>query len=373
MRILIINNDAPPLGGAEYHVKLLSSLLQSKGHTVDCFYPYEHYISLSKRNVRKAFNSLIKDNVFDVVHVHNLEYKFSFLLDILHNMNIRIVQTLHDFRYICASGSFFRKGKICTACMGGKYYEAALKGCFSFLSASNRFVKETLFRMDPIRINKIACYISPSKNLMNVFREGGFTGKMVNLYNFLDLPQYNVPTSATEPYLLYFGRLAEDKGLMTLLDAVKGTGLKLKIAGKGFMEKAITERISNEQGLENIEMLGFLQGRELFEQVGKSKLVIIPSEWWENLPFTVLESFALRKPVVASNLGGIPELVTPERGLLFKAGDPLDLREKILSLFYDDKKLEDMGRNGFAFVNETMSPNTYYEKILDIYAADSGQ
>jgi len=370
MRILIINNDAPPLGGAEHHVKLLHRLLESKGHQVTCFYPYSHYGSSSVSEVKKAFLNLIEGKIFDIAHIHNLEYKFSLLLDILYEKNVKMIQTLHDFRYICASGSFFRKGKICSECMEGRYYKAALNGCFSFLHSFGRYFNETVFKMDPVRIKKIACYISPSLSLINVLKEGGFDGEIIHIYNFLDLDTYktDVEPIKENPYIVYFGRLTEDKGLMTLLSAIKGTGIKLYIIGKGFLEKKLMERIETEKGLENVELKGFMQGQKLFDLIGGSRFTVVPSEWWENLPYAILESFALGKTCIASDLGGISELVNSERGLLFKAGDYLDLREKIVNLYHDLNLISVLGNNGRNFVRENMSDEIYYDRIIELYS-----
>ena len=370
LRILLINSNPPPLGGAEYHVELLKELLESKGHFITCFYPYSHYSESSMTDVKKAFLNLIKTDNFDVAHIHDLESRFISIIDILKDNNIKTVLTLHNYYYLCASGSFFRDGKICEECCEGKYYRAAFNGCYSFLHAISRYVRETVFKGDPYRIKNVSHYISPSLFLANVFKKDGFPQEVTHLYNFLDLKKYQtqVKPSSDNPYILFFGRLAEDKGLMTLLSAVQGTGIKLYIVGKGGLEKQIQDRIENESGLSNVELTGFKRGQELFDLIGGSLFTIVPSEWWENLPFTVLESFALGKACIASNLGGITEMVTSDRGVLFEAGDHLDLREKIVNLYRDIEKTEIMGVAGREYVLENMSPDFYYERIMDIYS-----
>lgn len=370
MRILLINSNPPPLGGAEYHVELLKELLESKGHFVTCFYPYSHYSGASISNVRLAFIKLVNDDNFDVAHIHDLESRFASIVDILKDRNIKTILTLHNYCYLCASGSFFRKGKICSDCLGKKYYKAAFNGCYSFMHAILRYVGEVIFKGDPYRIKKISTYISPSRYLADVFNKDGFPKKVIHLYNFLDLDKYKTQCapSSDNPYILFFGRLAEDKGLMTLLSAVQGTGIKLYIVGKGGLEKQIQDRIKNESGLNNVELLGFKRGQELFDLIGGSLFTIVPSEWWENLPFTVLESFALGKACIASNLGGITEMVSADRGVLFEAGNYLDLREKIVDLYRNLEKTEKMGANGRKYVLDNMSPDFYYEHIMDIYS-----
>ncbi len=367
MHILLLNNDRPPLGGAENHVKLLSELLISKGHSVTEFYPNDFHGKT--RDIKSALSELLTNLVFEVAHIHNLEYKYSYIIDMLVRKNIRVVQTLHDYRYICASGSFYRNGKTCGDCAGGKYYKSAINGCVNLFSSFGRYIKETILKMDPARIKNVSAFISPSRNLIKIMNNSGFSRNITHIYNFLELDfkrDYN--SQESEPYVLFFGRLTPDKGIMTLLRAMEGTDIKLKIAGTGELEDAL--RAEAEKIGVDAEFHGFLQGEPLLTLLEKSRIVVVPSEWQENLPFSIIEAFAAGKSVIGSNIGGIPDMVPPHFGFLFEPGNVAELRSMITENFTKTDELKKKGEAARTFVENNMSREIFYERIMKIYATE---
>ena len=368
LNILLLSDNPPPLGGAEYHMELLKILFEKKGHKVDFFF-FNDYAKNSKKNAAKELEKALVKKKFDIAHIHAIEYYFSDAIKVLSDKNIPIFQTLHDYRYICPTGSCFRNDKTCLECVSGQFYHAAFNGCYSFLGAMKRFLCETALKRDVLHISKITKFISPSLFLKKRFESSCFKGEIEHIYNFLNLEDYkvNYPVDRENPYILFIGRLMPNKGVRSLYEAVKGTGITLRIAGKGPMEDFLKERIKTDKGADKIFLEGFKKRDDLIRLTAGAKLTVVPSEWMEVLGFVVLESFALGRPVIGSRIGGIPELLSEDRGVLFEPGNIEELREKLIALFYDDDMLEQMGINGRKFVFENMNEEIYYDKIMKLY------
>jgi len=190
---------------------------------------------------------------------------------------------------------------------------------------------------------------------------------------------FHIPTFSTdvqgdkEPHLgtyaLYFGRITEEKGVETIVKAYeKMPDKELKIVGDDTTEEGVRlKRYVKEKNLYNIEFVGFKQGIELEQAIRKSRFTIIPSIWYDNFPNTALESFSMYKPVIASDIGSLPELVVDGvSGYLFKSGDEEDLREKIRQLD-DDGTVEELGRNGYEMVINAFSAQRHYEDLIGVF------
>jgi glycosyltransferase involved in cell wall biosynthesis len=178
------------------------------------------------------------------------------------------------------------------------------------------------------------------------------------------MDQYHPRFDDLDGSIVYFGRLSPIKGLETLVDAVRDLPAKVKIIGSGELEGHLRARIEKEK-LGNVSLPGRLEGKALYDEVGKSLFALVPSECYENSPFAAMEAFALGKPVIGSSLGGIPELIgEDERGLLFKAGDALELRAKIEQLLGKKEKIETLGRAARAYAEECFDMERYYGELM---------
>jgi len=152
-----------------------------------------------------------------------------------------------------------------------------------------------------------------------------------------------------------------------LVDAVKGLDIVLKVIGSGPLEGDLKVKVINEQ-TDNVKFLGYKTGDELKNEIKKSMAIILPSEWYENNPRTVLESFALGKPVIGARIGGIPELVIDGKtGYTFETGNVEDLRDKIEDLINNPMKISEMGRNARKFVEENFNSEKHYQELIKIY------
>lgn len=221
--------------------------------------------------------------------------------------------------------------------------------------------------------DKIDLFISPSKFMKDLVREMGLKGQVRHLPNFIQIDKIRSSYSWEEESIVYFGRLSNEKGLGTLIDAVKGLNVEVKIMGEGPLRDLLISKVKNE-GIQNIHFLGYKIGEELNQEIRKSMFAILPSEWYENYPRSAMEAFALGKPVIGSRIGGIPELVRDgETGFVFEPGNVVDLREKILSLLENKNKIIEMGKRARVFVEEELNPDKYYHELMKIYTEAMNQ
>ena len=176
-------------------------------------------------------------------------------------------------------------------------------------------------------------------------------------------------------YALYFGRLSKEKGINNLIEAfAKCKDGKLYIAGEG-PEKENIEKIINENKLqERVKLLGFLNADEMKEAIRKCRFVVVPSIWYENCPYSVMETLAIGKPVIGANIGGIPELVQDDKtGFVYKFDDIDDLSNKMKIFFEDPNLAKKYGKNAKEEAKELYGKENHYQKIVNIYKKICGE
>ncbi len=393
MKILLVNKFLYPKGGSETYIFKLGDVLKRHGHTVEYFglenekntvtNSADSYVSnmdfsegtlknlkaplriIYSTEARRTIRKVLEKFNPDIVHLNNIQFHLtpSVILETneyrkKYNPDLRIIYTAHDYQLICPShGLFDNEINICEKCLDGNYLN-----CFKTKCMKNSRGKSLLATVDAYfwKYNKAYEYIDkiicPSKFLKSKLdtQERFFT-KTVALHNFFDAEP--ISHVEKENYILEFGHLSRDKGTLTLLEAAKNLpDLKFVFAGFG---KAV-EQIKN---VSNAEYVGFKTGDELKELIAKAKMSVCPSEWYENCPFSVIESQIYGTPVVGSRLGGIPELIKEgETGLLFESGNPVDLTEKIKQIIDDNEKYIQNCKNVSFETSET-----YYDKLIEIY------
>lgn len=406
MKVLLINKFLYPKGGDAISMLSTGKLLSNRGHDVyfwgmhhpqNLHYPYKaffvSYVDYNKPSgifqqlkasinilysleAKSKINALLNEKKPDIVHLHNFAHQIS--PSILHEFarrKIPVVMTLHDYKMVCASYSMFVNGKPCEACKEKKYLEVIKKKC-----VKGSFVKSLLASMEMYLHHKLLdiydnvdIFISPSQFLKDKLEELGFEKKIVHIPNFIDTKRFKPikVEECNENSIVYFGRLSSEKGLMTLLEAVKILNLEsdimVNIIGDGPIKGELKEKAKT-KSIDNIRFLGYMKGEKLYNEIRKSQIVVIPSEWYENNPISVLEAFALEKPVIGSRIGGIPELVEDgETGYTFEPGNAEDLSEKIKTLLLDDTVRIEMGQNARRFVEIELNPEKHYQKLKEIY------
>lgn len=402
MKILQVNKFYYPKDGVSNYLLGLETKLKELGHEVRVFAMdnpkniqsvsqkyFVSYLSFDEKGIintlrafgrifysfeaKSKFKALINDFRPDIIHIHNIYHQISpSILSVAKKEKIPVVMHLHDYKLICPNYKLFTNGKICRRCQGGKYYHCFLNKCLkdSYLKSFGAML-EMYFHHQIWRIYKtgVNLFIAPSRFMKRTCEEFGWpANKIIWLHNFFNESNNNdaiVNRQESSSYLLYFGRLAEEKGVSTLLQALTKTDSKLKIAGEG-PEESRLKALTSTLGLENrVEFLGFKTGADLEELIKNARAIVIPSVWYENMPLNMLEAMAKKKVVIASNIGGMPEIISDRKnGLLFEAGNPEALAAIIQSLA--ELNCEVLGLAARETV-KNLNADEHVQKILKIY------
>lgn len=401
MRILIINKYLYPKGGDAISTLTTGSILSKNDHEVIYWgmnhpnnpsYPYSKYFvsnidydrlngTFSKAKVaikilysfeaRKRISDFLSLKKPDFVHLNNIYHQISpSILDIIKKHHIPVVMTMRDYKLVCPTYNMISNGKFCEKCRKGRYYHCLLKRCTKgnlFKSLVN--VAEMYLHHRALRIyDNIDLFISPSRFLIKKFKDMGFKKEVVYLPNCIEDTEFTPAYKWQDQNIVYVGRLSDEKGVLTLIDAVKDIpNLSLKIIGEGPLKSSLDTKIVSDC-INNIELLGYKSGEELHNEIKKSMFIVIPSEWYENNPRTVIEAFALGKPVVGARIGGIPELVRDwETGLTYESGNVYDLKEKIRLMLRYRNRIPEMGKNARRYVENELNSDVHYKKLMDLY------
>jgi glycosyltransferase involved in cell wall biosynthesis len=292
------------------------------------------------------------------------------IIEPLRRRQIPIVWTCHDYRLVCPNTSFLSHGEICERCLPERYWNAPLQRCKKG-SCPASFVAMATSCWDrmsgvPSRIDR---FIAPSRFLRGKLIEGRISrGRIAVIPNFTGL---DVRTDAPEgDYFIYTGRLLEEKGIDLLIRAAGAAqGARLLIVGEGPMEKELKAE-AERYGSGRVEFTGYLGGEDFERTVAGARFVVLPSRWYENLPFSIMEAMAAGKPVVATDIGGIPEMVDDGgTGLLFPIGDEEALRLCLEKVNSDAGLRREMGRKGRAKAEKLYGREKHYEDIMEVYDA----
>ena len=320
------------------------------------------------REARRKMSRLIDKNPVDLVHLHNISHQLSpSIIREAGKRGLPVVWTLHDYKVVCPTYLLFVNGAVCEKCENGKFYNVVLRKCNrgSALRSLTNCVEMYLHSVMGT-FKSVSFFVSPSRFLMDKIVEMGVDEKrVVHVPYFLRTEEYE-PLYKDEGYFAYVGRLSKEKGIMTLLDAARRLGkCNLKIVGGGELRDEVLEASRDIPG---IELAGHLSGERLRDVWRKASFVVVPSEWYENLPYSILESFAMGKPVIGSRIGGIPELVVDgESGLLFDPGNSKELAEKIAFLQERPELRQKMGRNAREKAEKELGADAHYSRLSDIY------
>ncbi len=283
--------------------------------------------------------------------------------------SIPIVYTVHDYKPVCPNYKMLSNAKPCEKCLGGKYINCLLNKCSKdSLAASLINCSEMYFHRLRKYYDLIDTYIAPSSFLANKLIEHGIPEtKVIHIPNFVENKQA-ISKNGDGSHILYFGRLSSEKGVLTLIRAMqKVQNTRLRIAGTGPLEQKLEAYVEKNK-LSNVHFEGFKTGADLEKLISHSLFTVLPSEWYENNPLSLLESFAHGKAVIGSNIGGIPELVKDgANGLLFEPGNAKDLAEKINRMVNNKQTAREMGLSAQSMINDAYSPQAYYERLIEIY------
>ena len=398
MRILMINKFLHPNGGSETYIFKLGQQLTAMGHEVQ-FFGMEHegrcvgnrvdaYTAdmdfhggskLSKllypiktiysTEARKKLRLVLEDFRPDVCHLNNFNYQLtpSIILEIRKfekksGQKIKILYTAHDYQLVCPNHMCNNPatGENCEKCLGGHFMNCVKGKCIHGSTAKSAvgMMEATFWKWKKVyrQLDTIICCSEFMKTKMDT--NPIFAKKTVALHNFIDKVEWQSPEK--EDYVLYFGRFSQEKGVGTLLDVCRALPqIPFVFAGSGPLEDNIT-------GLPNVKNVGFQTGDALKDLIRKARFSIYPSEWYENCPFSVMESQQYGTPVLGAEIGGIPELIqVGKTGDLFQSADAASLREKVLSLWEQKDLTDAYTQNCKDLLFDTVE--TYCEKLMAYY------
>lgn len=324
----------------------------------------------------KSIRKLIEDFKPDIVHCHIYYGKLTAsIIAPVKTGKVPLVQTLHEYKALCPVYTLVSNGSICEKCSGFRFYNAALQKCNrgslsrSVVSTVESYVSHAL---GSIRL--FDHFIAVSDFLKNKAVEMGIPeNKITTVHNYTDASQY-VPNYEAGNYFVYFGRIEDIKGIWLLVAAfTKLHNLRIVMVGTGNAFQALVEHVERNQ-LKNIEILGFKTKTELGAIIKGCIATIAPSIWFETFGLTITESFSYGKPVIASRIGGITEVVRHEvDGLLVEPGNEDQLTAAIEYMASHRQQASAMGQAGRHNVETKFSRSGHYQKLLSVYETVKAQ
>ena len=400
MRVLMVNKFHRMVGGSETCYFSMKRLLEQRGHTVIDFSmadernvpsPYGDYFvdsvnyhdqhSLGRRlllarnfvyspEAKKKFARLADDTKPDLVHLHMFHHQLSpSILDAIKKRRLPAVYTAHELQLLCPNYKMRHGGALCEACLNGKVFSCVRNRCVmdSFAKSALSAFEHKLHRSRGI-YDVIQYLIMPSAFYRQKFIEAGYSPeRLIHIPNFLALPPLTFAgRDKKEPYILYAGRLSEEKGLRTLLRAAEGADISLHIAGTGGMEEEIRAALCK-PGFRRVKLLGFLNEAALAEEMRMASALAMPSEWYENAPYAAIEALRCGRPLIGSRIGGIPEMIQ-NNGILTEPGDAESLRaamQRMLTL--PDAEWQRMSDASLRLYRENHTAERFAEKLGEVY------
>lgn len=387
MKILLSNKFYYRRGGDCIYMLNLEQLLKQHGHEVAVFAmdypenistPWSKYFpqNMSKlmaftrpfgsNEVKMKFNGLLDDFKPDVVHLNNIHTQLSpVMAELAHKRGIKVVWTLHDYKLLCPRYDCLRNGTdICELCFNCDKSNCKTYKCMKGSALASMIGYKEAVTWNRERLE--ACtdvFVCPSQFMAEKMAQGGFDKKkLMTLCNFIDVDKCKKDEYGKENYYCYVGRLSHEKGVNTLIEAAKNLPYKLKVIGGGPLEEEL--KIKSEKLKANVEFLGYKQWDEIKGIVGKARFTVIPSEWYENNPLSVIEAQCLGTPVLGARIGGIPELIeNGVTGMTFESRSVDDLTNKIEAMWQHTFDYKDIALTS----QKRYNSESYYERIMEVY------
>lgn len=395
MKILMVNKFLYPRGGCETYMLNLAQELKNKGHEVEYFGMYDEKNTVgnslglyttnmdfhSKGLARffypfkiifsfeayKKISKVLDDFKPDIVHMNNINFQLTpSVIYAIKKRNIPLVQTVHDYQMICPNHLLysFNETKPCERCINGSKFNCFKHSCIhgSKIKSLIGAIEAKLYKLLKT-YKKVDLYICPSKFLEEKLLSASnvFSGKTVAIHNFIE--KKTLPENATtKPYIAFASRLSKEKGVTLLAEAAKMLPqYEFVVAGNGPDDEDL-------KNIPNVTMKGFLTGNELITLIANSKVMILPSVWYENCPLNILETHSFGVPVITMNSGGMAELVNDgETGLLVNEPTPEAIANAIEKCFSDEEFYNNLRLNCEKRSKEIAEVGAYCDIIVKKY------
>lgn len=403
MNILMANASWYPSGGDWTYIESICKIYNLNGHNIIPFAmkddrnqktEYDHFfldnINYSELNNNKTIRNsievikrsiystdakikldlLLNENKVDIIQLNNIHNIHTpSIIPLLKKRNIPIVWRVLDYKLVCPNRTFLSGNTICQKCFSNKYYQCVLNKCKKgSIAASIVAAAESYFyNFFPYK-KDVDAFLFQNEFMKDLFLKYGFDKKKcIVIENPYDCT-HDIPQFEGKDYILYFGRLSPEKGIMTLLQAMKNLpDVKLKIVGNGpLLEEA--KAFVNSNRIENIYFLGALYGNDLDIVLKDALFTVVPSEWLEPSPYVVLQSYAYGKPVIANDVGGLTDIVKDGvTGMLSKLKNVGSLTNCIRMMYDNRENTIKMGKSARQLLENKYNPEKYYYSTIQLF------
>ena len=379
MNILVVHNFYKQAGGEDAVVDNEVELLRSHGHSVTLFGVNNDAIQGVWRRIsallgvvynfrsKCALVKMLKDLRPDVVHVHNFFPLLSpSIFDACHEVGIPSVLTLHNYRILCPTAILYHDGKIDERSLHGHCWWTVPARVYrnSFVGSIGAACMVEFHRWRGTWETKVDRFIALTEFAKRKFVEGGLPAEKVEVKPNATRVDLKLPFNAKRHGALFVGRLSQEKGIEVLIDAWQAIEYPLRVAGTGPMGNFL------DRAGDALMPLGSLTPKSVRSEMEKAAFLVMPSVWYETFGMVIIEAFAAGLPVIASNHGSMSEIVEEgETGLLFRAGDSLDLAAKVRWAVAHPDEMQKMGANARRVYEQKYTAEANYCSLMRVYEA----
>ena len=377
MNILALHNEYQLHGGEDTVVAAESALLRDAGHQVRLELvsnreiqglsgKIQTFVRTPHDATRKSWmNHLLDATNYDIVHVHNF---FPLLTPAIHEAasarGVAVVQTLHNYRLLCAGALFLRDGHVCEKCLGGSNLWGALHRCYrgSALGSLAVVRLQRRARSQQAWHRHVHRFIALTEFAKGKFVAGGLPAERISV-------KANFTGPLTTPMqdrqgAVFVGRLSPEKGVRPLVESwVRLPHIPLTIIGDGPEREALKQMAPS-----NVTFRGALPADQVRIAMAAAQALIMPSVWYEGFPMTLVEAFSVGTPVIASRIGSLAELIREGiTGRAFEPGNVEDLAKVVQGTFARPDLLRDMGSAAHHEYEQLYTPSTNLARLEGIY------
>jgi glycosyltransferase involved in cell wall biosynthesis len=383
MRVLLVHNRYQQAGGEDTVFSQEVDLLRDHGHDVLEYVEDNRRIDeigLSAAAVRSVWSSgtrlrlreLIRKERPELAHFHNI---FPLVSPSAYwacrEGGIPVVQTLHNYRLLCAAALFFRAGRPCEDCLGKRLlWPGVFHGCYrgSRLETAGVTMMLETHRLLGTWRNKVDLFVALSEFSRRKFIEGGLSETQIAVKPNFVHPDPGTGRAKGE-FALFMGRLSAEKGIGVLLKAWRGLpGIPLAICGEGPMQDHVREFVEARPEWQ-IQVYGALARRDVFEMMKRARFLVFPSTYYESFPMVIAEALACGLPAICTDIGAAPDIVESGRtGLHFRSGDPHSLADAVSRLWDQPSQARAMGVEARAEYLKKYTAEANYTRLMDLYS-----
>jgi glycosyltransferase involved in cell wall biosynthesis len=385
MKILLVHNHYQQRGGEDVVYEQERKLLESHGHQVVAYERHNgellNHSALARlatpikaiwaRDTYHEILGLVRKERPQIAHVHNTFVQISpAVFAACREEGVPVVQTLHNFRLMCPAATLFRDGKVCEDCLESGLSQGVRHACYrgSFAATAATALMLSVHRTARTWSNGVTGYIALTEFSKRKFVGAGLPREKIHVKPNFVAPDPG-PKEEFGDCAVYVGRLSPEKGLKTLLQAWRQlrTSIPLQIIGEGPLRRELEQMVS-ECNLTNVVFTGHLSSNETRSRIRNARLLVLPSECYENFPMTVVEAFACGTPVVCSRLGSMQEIVNDRsNGLHFAPGKPEDLARTLEWAWSNPRQLQALGKAARRDYEQKYTAEHNYSELMAIY------